>query len=371
MLLHLFDRLFHALLPLVKRPGKPNGVLLVCSRGPAEMVFLAPVITRFMRLAEAEEKVSFLIRADAGSMMFLMPRSLGILRIDHGKLAGIAYRWQWFRALYQANYRLVVSLDWRRDPDEDEALIAATMAPHMMAMEPAPLPAKAAALAEAQRKYHKLVKTGPARQDKIVRWAKFADAIGPVKHGQVTALVPEGRMPEAARFELPTVVLFPFSGIRQRQLPAALWEGIIKAMPAIWHIRIAGHQADFHRNPQFERLLDLPRVTVDTSSFDHMASVLRGARMVIGTDTAGVHLSSLLGVPTLCLASAAYVGAGVPYDDSVMPANAHFIYTPLECQGCMGHCPFDPVNGMFPCVAGIDEKNVLTFIEDMIARGGY
>jgi ADP-heptose:LPS heptosyltransferase len=183
--------------------------------------------------------------------------------------------------------------------------------------------------------------------------------------------VPEGRLPEAVRFEVPTVVLFPFSGIRPRQLPALLWENIIKALPPLWHVRIAGHQADFTRNPQFQRLLELPHVRIDTSGFDHLASVLRGARMVIGTDTAGVHLSNLLGVPTLCLASAAYVGAGVPYDEAVLPANAHFIYTPLDCEGCMGNCPFDLVDGMYPCVAGIDDKDVLQLIQDMIARGGF
>lgn len=369
-MLAVMDRALRLALKTVRRKQKPRGILLVSARGPSDMVFLSAVLPRFMRLAEDFEDVTLLMRSDAVGMGFLFPRALRVMRVEFRRLSTLAYRWQIFRTLYLANYRLVVALDYNREPDVDEALIAATLAPEIAAMKPAPSGASAR-LMEALSKYTRVFDPGNPNQDKVVRWSRFADFLLGRSQPPALALLPETRLPEAMAFEVPTVVVFPFSAIRQRQLLPDMWEMILNALPADWHVRVAGHRIDLDRNPQYKPLLERPRVTIDTSGFDHLASILRGARMVIGADTAGVHLSILLGVPTLVLASAAYVGAGVPYDDDIMPPNAHFLYTPIECQGCMGRCPFEPIQGMLPCVAQLNPDTVLGAVSDMIARGGY
>ncbi|MGE5546931.1 MAG: glycosyltransferase family 9 protein [Solirubrobacterales bacterium] len=362
----LINRLFLWVLGRLKRPTAPSGILLVSARGPAEMVFLAAVLPRFMRLSQDGEPVTLLLRSDAMGMTFLFPRALRLLKVDFGRLAQAGYRWQTFRKLYLANYRMVVSLDHRREVDPDEMLIAAARAAETVAMQ-----AAGARAGRSPARYTRLFDAGPARQDKILRWSRYADFVTGWRMPPSLALMPGHRLPEAARLEVPTVVLFPFSGVAGRQLRPELWTAILDALPKAWHARIACHQADLDRNPQYQGLQARPHVTVDTSGFDHLASVLRGARMVIGADTAGTHLSILLGVPTLCLASAAFVGAGTPYDDAIRPANAHFLFTPMECQGCLGRCPLPAVDGMFPCVARLEREAVLAAVGDMIARGGF
>lgn len=361
----LADAALRGLLRLWPRPKRSSGVLLVSARGPAEMVFLAAALPRFLRLAKEGEKVTLLLRADAYGMNFLFPRGLTLKRVDFRRMAAsLSYRWQRFRELHGAHYRLVVSLDVLRDPILDEALIAAARARHTAAME-APRH-KASRLV-----FDRVLDCGPVHQDKILRWSRFADFLTGFRHPPSLALMPAQSLPERMRFEMPTVVVFPFSAVRERQLPAEQWRLILGALPHGWHIRVAGHQQDFDRNPEFALLLKLPHLTVDTSGFDHLASVLRGARLVLGADTAGVHLSIVLGVPTLCLASAAYVDAGVPYAEAIQPANAHFLYQPMDCQGCLGRCRLPLQDGMFPCVAALDAQRITTTIDDLIARGGY
>lgn len=352
------------LLRLTRRAGSARNVLLISRRGPAEMVFLSAVLRRFMRLAEDGETVTLLIRDDAGGMTFLFPPGLKLKRVDFPRLArSPGYRWEIFRRLRRAHPRLVISLDPEREPGLDGALIQAADAPEVAAMVAANRPAETGLT--------RIFPSGPARQDKIVRWSHFADFLSGKRHPPALALVPDQSLPEAMNFEVPTAVIFPFSGASRRQLPVEMWSAILDALPGDWHIHLAAHRADLDRNPDFAPLLKRPRLHLDTSGFDHLASKLLGARMVIGADTAGVHLSMLLGAPTLCLASAAYVGAGIPYDDSIIPANAHFVYVPMECQGCLGSCPFEPIHSMLPCVAAIKTETVLDTIADMIARGGY
>lgn len=347
-----------------RKAGSARGVLLISARGPAEMVFLSAILPRFMRLARNGEPVTLLIRGDAGGMAFLFPRDLVVKRVDFNRLAqSPKYRWRVFRRLRFAHPRLAISLDVERDPDLDAALIQAADAPEVAAMT-----IDGRAVEDwATRPFP----SGPARQDKIVRWSRFADFLSGAPHPPALALAPHQSLPEAMKFEIPTAVIFPFSAAQRRQLPADSWSAILDSLPADWQVHLAAHQADIDRNPDFAPLLRRPRLRLDTSGFDHLASKLRGARMVIGADTAGVHLSILLGAPTLCLASAAYVGAGIPYDEAIAAASAHFIYVPMECQGCLGACPFEPVRSMLPCVAAIEIETVRSAIADMVARGGY
>jgi hypothetical protein len=364
----LLDPLLRLLLSLRKR-RPPEGVLLVSSRGPAEMVFLAPVLERFMRLARLGEQVTLLCRADAAGMAFLFPHYLALRRVDFRRLGQLSYRWKSFRDLHHAHYRLVVSLDYLRVADEDEALIAALDAGETAAMLPPPGRDHRKRLAESRRTFTRLVECGPLRQDKIRRWSKFADELLDDRQRCELALLPEERLPQAQRGAAPTVVLFPFSAVAQRQLPVELWRLIVNAVPAPWRVVVAGHRNDFDRNPAYIQLQSLPNVSLETSGFEHLSSILRGARMVVGVDTAGLHLAVLLGAPTLCFASAAFVGAGVPYDEMVAPNNVRFLYTPMDCQGCLGRCKFKPVDGMYPCVAELDTDAMLSAVQDIVARG--
>jgi hypothetical protein len=359
------DRLIRLLLKLVARGrGKPGGVLLTTIRGPAEMVFLSAVLTRFMRLARRGEKVTLLLRRDAAGMAFLLPRNLILKRIEWRWLQDSRYRWKMFGELYRANYRLVVSLDDRRAADQDEALVAVLDPPESAAMVE-----DATAAARRGTPYRRLFETGGPACDKILRWSRFADFLaGASAERAALARLPDARLPPAEPLP-PTAVLMPFSGVPQRQLRAETWAKIIQALPEHWQIRIAGHQNDFDANPRFMLALRAP-VLIETSEFEKLSAVLRGSRLAIGVDTASIHLSILLGVNTLCLASAAFVGAGVPYDAGVIPANARFLHLPVACQGCLGTCRYPLDRGMYPCVGGLTDDMVVGAVQDMLAIMG-
>ena len=366
----LLDPVLRFYLRYKHRRRRAEGVLLVSSRGPAEMVFLSAVLSRFMRLANMDESVTLLCRSDAAGMSFLFPRFLKLRRIDFRRLDDLEYRWQTFIDLHAQHYRLIVSLDYVREHDQDEALIIAADPAETAGMVPPPYKRNYhQRLEESEKVFDILFDSGPLRQDKILRWSKFADEILDDRQQPALALLPDSQLPPAE--SLPdTVVFFPFSGIKQRQLPVELWRLMASAVPEHWKILVAGHRNDFDRNPEYMSLMSQPNVTMETSGFEHLASILMGSRMAIGVDTAGLHLAVLLGLPTLCLASAAYAGAGVPYDDKVVPGNVQFVYVPMECQGCLGRCKFPLVDGMYKCVAEIDTDQVLESVRNSVARGG-
>lgn len=364
----LLDPLLRLYLRYKHRRKRSEGILLVSSRGPAEMVFLSAVLSRFMRLAGMDEAVTLLCRPDAAGMAFLFPRLLKIRRIEFRRLDDLEYRWQSIIDLHAQHYRMIVSLDYVREHDQDEALIALADPAETAGMVPPPYKRNYhQRLEESEKVFDILFDSGPLRQDKILRWSKFADEVLDDRQQPALALLPDSQLPPAEH-QPDTIVLFPFSGIKQRQIPVEVWREMAESVPSHWKVLVAGHRNDFDHNPEYMVLLGQPNVVMETSGFERLASILMGSRMAVGVDTAGLHLAVLLGIPTLCLASAAYAGAGVPYDERVAPDNVQFVYVPMECQGCLGRCKFPLVDGMYKCIAEINTSGVLDYVR--AATGG-
>jgi ADP-heptose:LPS heptosyltransferase len=170
------------------------------------------------------------------------------------------------------------------------------------------------------------------------------------------------------------VVMQPFSAVRRKQSPPALYRRIIETLPALvpagTPVVVTGGPGDLDANPEFKALMDLPGVRFDGSAFADLVPLLRAARLVVSVDTALMHLAVAVGAPTLCLASAAFVGEIVPYDPAIAPDNIHFVYHSMPCEGCLGDCVLPAENGVFPCVARLDEARVLAEVRRMATETG-
>jgi len=354
---HIQDHLQRALRS--SRPGAATGVLLVSAGGLGDTVLFSLLARRFMELAEDGETVTVLLRTDAAKMAFLMPPEVRIEAIDFKRLRrSLRFRRKVMSRLYQAHYRLVVATDYLRHPDLDEALIAACEAEETVAMEPRSWPKHDRALAANRRLYQRLFASDPDHTDKVVRWSRFADWLcGQERRAPTVKL--SGDVIPALAADSADVLIQPFSAVRAKQLPVGLYRNIIASLPRGTSVAITGARLDLDANSDFLQLLDLPGVTFDSSGFAELASKLRAARLVISVDTAAMHLAVGVGAPTLCLASAAYVGEIVPYAPEITPENVHFIYREMDCQGCLGTCVHPLENGMYRCLAGIDKERVL------------
>jgi ADP-heptose:LPS heptosyltransferase len=365
----LLDPVLSGLLALDRRPKEPKGVLLVSAGGLGDTVLFSLVLPRLMKLARPGEGVTVLLRADGARMSFLFPPGVTVRKVDFKRLRDIRYRRQMAREVYAAHYRLVIHTDYLRHPDLDEFLVTAAHAPETAAMAPRPSAKHGRRLAAQGARYTRLFQSGPAHADKVLRWARFADFLTGESLPPPQVLIPKQARPPAESLAAPTVLFQPFSAVAAKQSPPALWALIARNLPEGWRVKLAGHPSDLDKNPEYRALLDLPNVEFEGAPFERLAGIIQGCRLVVSVDTACMHLAVALGAPTLCLASAAYVGEIVPYATEITPANAHFLYQPMECQGCLGACRYPFEDGMYPCVAALDPDTVLTSIADIIARG--
>ena len=146
--------------------GFRNGHTMMMMLG--DTVLFAHVVEQFVSLAEKDEPVTVLLRADAMKMAFLLPADVRVLGVNFDHLRkDLGYRRRVTEDIFKAHYRLVVHTDYLRHPDLDEALLAAAQAPEAVAMEPRPWRKYDARLAANRALYTRLFDSGPPVQDKI------------------------------------------------------------------------------------------------------------------------------------------------------------------------------------------------------------
>ncbi len=370
-LIHLADAAAALRRRFARRPGAARGVLLVAAGGLGDAVLFALVLPRFRKLAEDGEPVTVLVRGDAAPMAFLLPPEVTVVAVDFRRLGRhLGYRLKVFRQLFDAHYRFAVSTDYLRHPDLDEALIGACAAAESAAMEPRPWRKHDARLRRNRALYGRLFDSGPERRDKVLRWCAFAAWLsGTEAPPPPVVRLPDSGLAAAAKTDAPTVLIQPFSAVRAKQCPAAFYARIIESLPADHRVVMTGAPVDLERNPEYRTLLDAPRVTFDGASFEDLVPALRAARLVVCADTALMHLGVAVGAPTLCLASAAYVGEIVPYAPEITPDNVEFLYQSMPCEGCLGVCIHRLEDGMFRCVARLDAGRAVARDAAMLRPG--
>ncbi|MBL6933414.1 MAG: glycosyltransferase family 9 protein [Rhodospirillales bacterium] len=364
---HIQDTLLGLKRNFSKREGNANGVLLISAGGLGDTVLFSLFAERFASLARDGEPVTVLLRNDAAKMAFVLPKSIGLEIVNFKDLRkSLTYRRKIANRLYRAHYRLIISTDQLRHPDLDEALIEMAAPEEAIAMEARSWPKYDAALKNNRQLFSRLYDSGPNRVDKVVRWNNFANWLTGSDNPPPKVKIDQGLVADASPGETPDILIQPFSAVNAKQSPVTLYKSIIESLPKGLSIAITGTPGDLNANPEYNQLLDLPGVTFDSSTFQELAPALKAANLVISVDTAAMHLAVALGAPTLCLASAAYVGEIVPYASDVTPDNAHVIYQTMACEGCLGKCHLEPIDDMYPCVAALDAERAVAKVKKLL-----
>ncbi|MBC8157816.1 MAG: lipopolysaccharide heptosyltransferase family protein [Rhodospirillales bacterium] len=348
------------------RSGTPSGILIVSSGGLGDTVLFALVLPRLAAMAKDGENITVLLRSDGAKTAFLFDPKIEVLSVDFARLhRDTAYRWQQFDQLYRRNFRIALSADFLRHPHLDEALLVAAAAEQTLGMEARPWPKYDRQLQANRRYFDHLFDSGPVHVDKVVRWARFADwATGETAPAPKVGLLAE-RLPEADGRDGDFVVIQPFSAVTDKQPSADVFGRIIEAIPDHVTKLITGAPGDLDKNPDFASLLNRANVRFDDSRLEPLCGKLRRARLVVSVDTAVMHMAVVAGAPTICLASAAYVGEIVPYADEIMPGNVSFHFHDMPCRGCLGNCTQPREAGRFACVERLEIDPVLDKIRSV------
>ena len=366
-LLHIADFINATPRHIGQRTGAPSDVLIVAAGGLGDTILFSLVLPRFLSLAKEGEKIYLLLRKSSVKGAFLLPPEITVISIDFGLLhTDLGYRKKVMNELFNSNFRFVVSADFLRHPDLDEALIKASQPQESAAMEPAAWKKYDRQLIKNRKMYSKLFNSGPKVSDKILRWTSFANWLLNEDAPPPKISIPLNKLAKPCPVSKPFCIIQPFSAVKEKQSPPSLYEKLLPILPENMDIRITGTVNDIENNPEFQCLLSKKNISFDTSTLEELVPVLRAAKLVVSVDTAVMHLAVSVGAPTLCLASAAYVNEIIPYALETMPTNVRFVYKDMPCRGCLGSCRFPAEQQMYPCVANINWHLVKTAAKELL-----
>ena len=354
------------------RRAPARGVLLISSGGLGDTILFSVMIGKFQELARPGEPVHLIIRSECRSVQFLFPPEVQVKPVNYRRfLRNPFYRYRVSMNLRDQGYRLAVSTDHLRLPTIDDAMVFTCQAEETFAMEPRSWPKHDRHLAQNSLRYSRLVKVNPEMAHRLIRWLELINGLTGKEDSPPPVRFDSKRLPPPANVSRPTVVLHPFSAIRERQFSVDIWKKLVASLPSDYAVVLSAAPGDLDRNEEFRELLSLSGLSLDTTSLEEKASLLRAASLVVSVDTSLMHLAVGVGAPTLCLASAAHVVDSVPYDPRITPDNVTFLYFDMPCRGCLGNCILPFEDGRYPCVARLDEDRIIAEVRSLIGeRGG-
>lgn len=145
---------------------------------------------------------------------------------------------------------------------------------------------------------------------------------------------------------------------------------IIDYLPPKYNIVLTGSgNADVLRGQYVQNHSNNPkRITnlVNKTSLIDLISVISGAKMVIGNDSAAVHIAAATRTPSLCIFHGAQFGRFLPYPQYVGKVKTPtIVFKKLPCYGCNYKCKFKFEN-MLPCLSMVSVDMVKEKIDTMI-----
>jgi len=293
-----------------------------------------------------------------------------IVVIDRHRLVrSLSYRLSTLRAVAARRHAIVIQPSYNRMLAIEDALVRATGAVERIGSAGSPAFSGPLARRIADRWYLRLAEPSPQWMHELDRYLEFLELLGwPAPARRLPALaLPQSSRAVAAEY----VLVLPDSSSPLKTWPIDRFEALAHQLVDLSDetLVFAGAQERSGPRRHFrkwrpDRFLD---TSGQTSFFDFM-QLIKGAKLVITNDSAGLHLGVTLGRPVVAIA-----GGGLPERYHPYPAWAHVRLTVVEvrlpCYGCNWSCIYDiRLGSPAHCIASVEVNQVFAAVREYLGR---
>jgi len=278
-------------------------------------------------------------------------------------LRSLPYRWSTLGALAARRHAVAIQPTYNRMLAVEDALVRASAAPERIGSAGSPAFIGHTARRIGDRWYDRLAEASPRPMHELDRYAEFLQAIGLPAAANSLPLLAVADGPPA--FPNGYVLFIPDSSSPLKTWPIDRFEALAHQLAdqrAETLVFASAPEANgpkrLFRRWREDRFVDLSGQT----SIGEFLRLIKGARLVITNDSAGLHLGVMLGRSVVAIA-----GGGLPERYHPYPAWANANLTVVEqrlpCYGCNWKCiyPIAPGSPAY-CIAIVDVSHVLAAI---------
>ncbi len=277
----------------------------------------------------------------------------------HRLLRSARYRLTTLRAVAAQGHAVAIQPTYNRMLAVEDALMRATAAGERIGSAGSPAFAGAMARRLGDRWYHRVVKSSPGSMHELDRYAEFHQTLGwPAPPRRLPSLaLPE----QAVGFPGDYVLFIPDSSSPLKSWPIDRFETLahqLADLSAETFVFAGAYGAEApglrFRRWRPDRFVDL---SGQTSAIEFV-QLIKGAKVIITNDSAGLHFGAMLKRPVVAIAGGGLPNRYHPYPDWV-GADLTIVETPLPCYGCNWNCIYDIKAGSpAPCIAAVEVARV-------------
>ena len=197
----------------------------------------------------------------------------------------------------------------------------------------------------------------PGTEPELTRSAALVRALGLT---EFRAGVPLLRGQEPLRDGTPYYVLVPGAGWSGRRWPPERFAEIAARLhwQTGWQGVVCGSAGDGQLAQAIIAHADAPlEDRTGRTTLPQLASLIGGARLVVSTETGGLHMAAVAGVPSVCILGGGHFGRFVPYPPETARAGRPLplpVFVSMPCFGCSWQCIYPVTAGRpVPCIENI------------------
>ena len=167
------------------------------------------------------------------------------------------------------------------------------------------------------------------------------------------------------------------SGKRYREWPLKNFERLISLLLKRYGERVVLFLLAKDQSILFENSLDdilRARNVINLAgqtTLKEFVSTIKQCSIIIGHDSASIHIAAALDVPSLCIVGGGQFGSFFPYpNDFCLSRNPPIIvYNRMECFGCNWSCKYSKDSSKaYPCISEVSVEQVYNAVEKCLAE---
>ena len=220
------------------------------------------------------------------------------------------------------------------------------------------------------RWYTRLLKADPKPITELQRNEEFVRAIGNTDFRATLPFLPKvSELSNTLRIERPYFIICPGASWYGRQWPTENFAKLIDKIGFYtdWTAVLCGSHADYHLCVEVAASATRDSINLaGKASLNEFIEIIRDAKVLVGNESAAVHIASAVGTPSICILGGGHFGRFLPYKYKterfgVPPVS---VFHSMDCFGCNWTCTQRHVTGQaVPCVSRIEVSHVLQVVK--------
>lgn len=202
--------------------------------------------------------------------------------------------------------------------------------------------------------------------------ARFNRGFG-CKQNRLIAALPVGDLDGLQKLGLPSipyVVLMPGGSWSGKAWPLERFVTIARQLVAEGYMIVVAGSAGEKALCE-ELALSCNGISIaGATTLQTLAEVIRCSHLMIGNDSAGIHIAVAAGVDSVCVMWGGSFGRFIPYKKEMLPRGleARTVYRYMDCFGCTGPCPHPTVSGKVKCIDAVPVSEVWATVHDILGK---